>query len=406
MRKASSRKRRLTGWLLSLLVLAVWFSPQAQLLRSLPDTFSVSRTQTADLALPYPFELTMTASSSTDEQLGSATATISLFGLLPIREVEVEIADDLRLYPGGQAVGVAMRTKGVLVVGTSDLSGALSPARMAGIKPGDVITEADGQPVTSTDDLTQKVAAYQGAPLPLTVLRGEERLLLTLQARRDGQSGDFRIGAWVRDSTAGVGTLSFYGEIEPGKGAVYGALGHAITDADTQQILPVGEGEIMTADVVDVRKGQKGYPGELKGSFLRENRVLGTLTRNNPYGIYGRMTAPPAHPLYPDGLPIGRRSTVHEGAATILCTVDASGMREYAVEIVEVSRKAGLSQRSMVIRVTDPELLEKTGGIVQGMSGSPIIQDGKLIGAVTHVFVNDPTRGYGIFIENMLEAAG
>lgn len=409
MRKASTRKRRLAGWLLSLLILTVYFSPQAQLLRSLPDTWSVSEGQTADLSLPYPFELTMTASSSTDEVLGNgstAKATISLFGLLPIREVDVEIADDLRLYPGGQAVGVALRTKGVLVVGTSDLTGAYSPARLAGVKPGDVITEADGQPVNSTDELTQRVAAYGGAPLPITVLRGENTLSLTLQAKRDGQSGDFRIGAWVRDSTAGVGTLSFYGMIEEGGDMVYGALGHAITDADTQQVLTVSEGEIMTADVVDVRKGQKGYPGELKGSFLRENRVLGTLQRNNAFGIYGRMDAPPVHPLYPDGLPIGRRSTVHEGAATILCTVDAGGMQEYDVEIVEVSRKAGLSQRSMVLRVTDPALLEKTGGIVQGMSGSPILQDGKIIGAVTHVLVNDPTKGYGIFIENMLDAAG
>lgn len=409
MRKASTRKRRLAGWLLSLLILTVYFSPQAQLLRSLPDTWSVSEGQTADLSLPYPFELTMTASSSTDEVLGNgstAKATISLFGLLPIREVDVEIADDLRLYPGGQAVGVALRTKGVLVVGTSDLTGAYSPARLAGVKPGDVITEADGQPVNSTDELTQRVAAYGGAPLPITVLRGENTLSLTLQAKRDGQSGDFRIGAWVRDSTAGVGTLSFYGVIEEGGDMVYGALGHAITDADTQQVLTVSEGEIMTADVVDVRKGQKGYPGELKGSFLRENRVLGTLQRNNAFGIYGRMDAPPVHPLYPDGLPIGRRSTVHEGAATILCTVDAGGMQEYDVDIVEVSRKAGLSQRSMVLRVTDPALLEKTGGIVQGMSGSPILQDGKIIGAVTHVLVNDPTKGYGIFIENMLDAAG
>lgn len=405
MRKASSRKRRLTGWVLSLLILTVYFSPQAQLLRSLPDHFSVSQGQLADLTLPAPFHISMAASSSADETLGGTTATISLFGLLPLREVDVRIADDLRLYPGGQAVGVALRTKGVLVVGTSDLTGASSPARLAGVKPGDVILEADGQPVANTDELTKKVAAYGGAPMPLTIQRGEDTLSLTLLPKRDGQSGEFRIGAWVRDSTAGVGTLSFYGVIREGGGVQYGALGHAITDADTQQILTVGEGEIMSADVVDVRKGQKGHPGELKGSFLRENRVLGTLTRNNPFGIYGTLTAPPAHPLYPNGLPIGRRSTVHEGAATILCTVDAGGMKEYDVEIVEVSRKAGLSQRSMVIHVTDPELLEKTGGIVQGMSGSPIIQDGKLVGAVTHVLVNDPTRGYGIFIENMLEAA-
>jgi len=153
---------------------------------------------------------------------------------------------------------------------------------------------------------------------------------------------------------------------------------------------------------VDVRKGQAGYPGELKGSFLREARVLGCIRRNNVYGIYGALNAAPEHPIYPDGLPIGRRDAVHEGPATILCTVDAEGMKEYAVEITQVTRQSAPAQRSMVLKVTDERLLEKTGGIVQGMSGSPIIQDGRLIGAVTHVFVNDPTMGYGLYIEWML----
>ena len=401
----------MTGWLLSALVLTVYFSPQAQLLRTLPSTLSVAAGQGAQISAPFPLKVEVAsaeAASSTAETLSegkNATATISLLGLLPLREVNIEISDDLRLCPGGQAVGVALHTKGVLVVGTSDLTGAHSPARLAGVKPGDVITEANGKAIESTADLTQLVASFGGAPLPLTVLRGDATLHLTLQAKRDGQSGDFRIGAWVRDSTAGVGTLSFYGQLKPDEPVRYGALGHAITDADTRQVLTVGAGEIMTADVVDVRKGQAGNPGELKGSFLREDRVLGTIRTNHVFGIYGDMTAPPAHPLYPDGLPIGRRDAVHEGPAAILCTVDQNGMKEYAVEIIEVTRQSVPAQRSMVIRVTDEELLKKTGGIVQGMSGSPIIQDGRLIGAVTHVFVNDPTRGYGIYIEHMLGVA-
>ena len=413
MRKASTRARRTVGWLLCALVLTVYFSPQAQLLRTLPGTLSVAHGQSAVLDAPFPLTMEIAqAGSSTAESLSqvdaraqTSTATISLFGLLPLREVDIEISDDLRLYPGGQAVGVALHTKGVLVVGTSDLSGASGPARLAGLKPGDVIMAADGKAIESTEDLTSMVAAYGASPLPLTVMRGQSTLSLTLQARRDGQSGEYRIGAWVRDSTAGVGTLSFYGEVEPGKGIRYGALGHAITDADTQQVLTVGVGEVMLADVVDVRKGQSGYPGELKGSFLREARVLGGITRNNVYGIYGGLTQAPQQPLYPDGLPIGRRDAVHTGPASILCTVGAEGMKEYAVEITQVARQSAPAQRSMVLRVTDEELLSKTGGIVQGMSGSPIIQDGRLIGAVTHVFVNDPTMGYGLYIEWMLAEA-
>ncbi|MBR5545533.1 MAG: SpoIVB peptidase [Clostridia bacterium] len=412
MRRASTPARRMIGWFLSALVLTVYFSPHAQLLRSLPGTLSVARGQAAVLDAPFPLKATIQSApadasmaqslSEMDQTAQSSTATISLFGLLPLREVDIEISDDLRLYPGGQAVGVALHTKGVLVVGTSDLTGANSPARLAGIKPGDVIMKADGRAIESTDDLTAIVSAYGAMPLPLTIQRGNSILSLTLNAKRDGQSGEYRIGAWVRDSTAGVGTMSFYGELEKGAGVRYGALGHAITDTDTQQVLTVGAGELMLADVVDVRKGKSGYPGELKGSFLREARVLGGIRRNSVYGIYGDLHALPQHPLYPDGLPIGRRDAVHEGPATILCTVDAEGMKAYAVEITQVTRQSAPAQRSLVLKVTDERLLEKTGGIVQGMSGSPIIQDGRLIGAVTHVFVNDPTMGYGLYIEWML----
>ena len=396
-RSPATRARRLTGWLLSLLLLCVHFSPQAALLRTLPDTLSIASGQQLNLSAAFPLKIeleggSVAADANTGETLGqtdpeAATATVSLFGMLPLRRVDIQIADDLRLYPGGQAVGVALHTRGVLVVGTSDLAGSASPARLAGLKPGDLITGIAGQAVDSTDSLIRLVEASTGAPLPLTVQRGENTLSLTLTPRKDQQAGVYRMGAWVRDSTAGVGTLSFYGEVEPGQGVRYGALGHAITDADTRQVLTIGRGDIMTADVVDVRKGQSGHPGELKGSFLGRQHVIGSISRNNRFGIYGLMTEPPAHPLYPDGLPIGRRDAVHTGKATILCTVEGSTMQEYDVEIVEVNRQSQPAQRSMVVRVVDEELLQKTGGIVQGMSGSPIIQDGRLIGAVTHVCV-------------------
>ncbi|NLO83977.1 MAG: SpoIVB peptidase [Clostridiales bacterium] len=410
-----NRLRRTTGWVLSAFVLLLYFSPQANLLRTLPSTLNIAAGQNAVIDTTFPLSVTLNEGnvqvlSSSDEALtggqtqtkGKSTATINLLGLLPLREVEIDVSDDLRLYPGGQAVGVALQTAGVLVVGTSDLTGAISPARLAGIKPGDIITAANGMTIEGTTQLTELVASTGDTPLPLTVKRGEATLSLTLEPKRDNQTGTYRIGAWVRDSTAGVGTMSFYGEVNAGEGIRYGALGHAITDTDTQQILTVGKGEVMLADVVDVRKGQVGIPGELKGSFLRENRVLGGIRLNNNFGIYGTLQSPPTHPLYPDGLPIGRKDAVHAGDATILCTVDSGGMEEYDVEIVEVARQTSPSQRSMVIRVTDEELLEKTGGIVQGMSGSPILQDGRLIGAVTHVFVNDPTMGYGLFVEWML----
>ena len=269
MRKPPTRLKKTLGWLLSAFLLVVYFSPQAQLLRTLPDRLSVAVGQRAVLDAPFPLTVQaqedVSAGASMDETLpeeaGKSTATISFLGLLPLREVEIDISDDLRLYPGGQAVGVALHTQGVLVVGTSDLSDAYSPARLAGVKAGDLITQAGGQTLESAEQLTALVASMGEAPLPLTIRRGESILELTLTPKRDGESGDYRIGAWVRDSTAGVGTLSFYGALEEGGALRFGALGHAITDSDTQQVLTVGRGQIMQADVVDVRKGEAGFPG-------------------------------------------------------------------------------------------------------------------------------------------------
>ncbi len=412
-----TKARKRVGWILSTLVVLVYCSPQAQFLRSLPDTLSVAVGQYATLDASFPLQIDMEESdvqalSSTDDQLGdsvylgtnvgSSQATISLFGLIPLKTVEVNVSDDLVLYPGGQAVGVALQTDGVLIVGTSDFGDGYSPAQDAGLKPGDVITDVGDEHITSTAELSLAVSSLETESVAITVMRGESILELELSPQFDEQTETFRIGAWVRDSTAGVGTLSFYGEVTPDGGICYGALGHAITDSDTQQVLTVGGGEVMQADIVDIRKGESGIPGELKGSFLQEDIVLGNITKNNVYGIYGDMDDPPTNPLYPDGISIGRRDAVHTGAATILSTVDGEGIKEYDVEIVEVARQSEPSQRSMVIKVTDEELLEKTNGIVQGMSGSPIIQDGRLIGAVTHVFINDPTMGYGLFIEWML----
>ena len=389
-------RRPILGWILSLLVVLCWASPQATMLRELPDRLTIAQGQQADLPGGFPLSVTLKEEgaavlSSTDESLvklrgdtaGESTATISLLGLLPIRDVQIAVSDDLVVYPGGQAVGVALHTKGVLVVGTSDLSDGASPARLAGLRAGDLITGADATVLEDATQLTQMVETAAGKPIALTVRRGADELKLTLYGQLDKRSGGYRIGAWVRDSTAGVGTLSFY--CKDDNGVRYGALGHPITDGDTQQILTVGQGKLMRANIVDIVKGRRGVPGELKGSFLRENVVLGSVNVNNQFGIYGSLTDAPVQPLYPDGLHIGRKDAVHTGKASILCTLEGETMGEYEVEIVEVARQSEPAPRSMIVKVTDERLLEKTGGIVQGMSGSPILQDGRLIGAVTHV---------------------
>lgn len=400
--------------MLAALVALTYFSPMQTALRTLPDRLSLTQGQKQTITLGAltltPQEGSATVSASQDERLreagavevesaqaGTSELLLSLMGI-PLRRVEVEVSEEKRFIPGGQAVGVAMRTEGVLIVGVADVQGSDSPARLCGLRPGDMIYRMDGKDVHSAEELTAIVSQSGGRGVQVDFLREGAQHSTVMTPLKDEATGTVRMGAWVRDSTAGVGTLSFY-DPETGR---YGALGHAITDGDTGQVLTVGEGQILRADVVGVQKGLRGSPGELKGSFLREPVTLGDIQRNSILGIYGKMDSAAASELYPEGLPIGLRSGVHTGPATILSTVDASGVQEFDVEITRVNPQSEPSPKSMVIRVTDPELLEKTGGIVQGMSGSPIIQDGRIIGAVTHVFVSDPTQGYGLYIDWML----
>lgn len=330
---------------------------------------------------------------------GAGELKFSLLGLVPLRTVKLSVQPQRVLVPGGQSVGVALRTGGVVVVGNSDLGKTPSPARLAGLKSGDVIQSVDGAAVTGAAQLAASIS--DGETAHLRLLRDGGVVECDVTPARDERDGQYRLGAWVRDSTAGVGTLTYY---DPSSGG-FGALGHAITDIDTGVVMPVGEGEIYNNRVVDVTPSREGSPGELTGDFLGETEALGSVTLNSQYGIFGEAETPLSSALYPEGLPVAGRGQVHTGAASLITTVEGTEPREYACEIVRLSDKAQSQARAMVIRVTDPELLELTGGIVQGMSGSPLLQDGRIVGAVTHVMVNDPTMGYGIFIETMLEAA-
>ena len=320
---------------------------------------------------------------------------------MPVKKIEMRVQQERILYPGGENIGAAMNTQGVLVVGISGLSDADSPARAAGLRAGDVILEINGEKAQSAAHLSELVSRGGEQALNVRFTRNGAAKETSLTPVRDTLDGRYRLGLWVRDSTAGVGTLSFY---DP-QTKSYGALGHAITDLDTDIILPIRDGIILRSTVVGIRKGERGAPGELQGTFLRDRAELGDIRSNTEFGIFGKAAEPIVNPLYPDGLPIASRANVHTGPATILTTLDDSGIQEFDVEITRVSQQDTAAQKSMTLRVTDPVLLEKTGGIVQGMSGSPILQDGRIVGAVTHVFVNNPTQGYGVFIDWMLEQA-
>ena len=402
-------RRMRTGVVLAALAFAANYTPWARTLRALPDTLTLSSGQASvvhsgGFMRAQAREGAVQVAALGGERLGDVcvsavsggddSVTFSLLGLIPLHETKVNVAGERTLIPGGQAVGVALRTQGVLVVSRTARGDAKTPLRT-----GDVILSVEGEAVESAAALSKRINQLSRDTTSLCVLRGGREVTLAVATPVDQTDGKRRLGVWVRDSTAGVGTLSY---MEPQSGA-YGALGHAIVDADTGETLTVQEGALMRATVVGVTRAQSGKAGELRGSFLKEGEQIGTLAVNGAYGIYGTLDGMPEGLLYPQGLPVGSRSAVHTGAASILSTVDEEGPKEYAIEIVRCFAQNEPSQKGMIIRVTDERLLQKTGGIVQGMSGSPILQDGRIIGAVTHVYLNDSTQGYGMYIEWMLE---
>ena len=412
--------RRACGVVLAALIAALGMSPPVRALEVMPRVLYMKAGSAAELsfALPGSVELqqeeTAPVISSLDQSLGSsgqrvqltagagagyASLTFRLLGLLPVKTVTVSVEREKTLVPGGHSVGVALLTEGVIVVGVSDLGAVASPARLAGLRPGDRIVSYNGIKIESASQLAEQLTS--SAPGAFEIVRSGERMRLKIAPAKDPRDGVFRLGAWVRDSTAGIGTLSFY---DPETGQ-FGALGHAIADVDTGVTLPVGYGGIYESSVVDVNKGRQGAPGELLGQFFDRDAQLGEILSNTDCGIFGTADAAFANPLYPDGLPVCTRADVHTGPAELLTTLTDGEITAYDCEIVKLNQQDAASARSMVIQITDEALLSQTGGIVQGMSGSPIIQDGRIVGAVTHVLVNDPARGYGILIESMLDAA-
>ncbi len=302
------------------------------------------------------------------------------------------------LIPVGRTVGIKLFAHGVMVVGVSEgAQGEQPPARLCGLKQGDIITCINGKTVNSIEEVEQALACT-GGTLDISATRDGRELELSLEDVPCDAQGACKLGAWVRDSMAGIGTVTFY---DPESGT-FAALGHGINDVDTGLLMPLRAGSVMPSSVSGVVKGQRGTPGELHGSFELD-RDVGVLCANTAWGIFGTGEAD-----YFTGkaVEVAAREELKTGAATILANVEGESVGEYQVEILRVYPAGGRERQSLLLRVTDPKLLEETGGIVQGMSGSPILQNGKLVGAVTHVLVNDPTRGYGICIEDMLDAAG
>lgn len=412
---------KISGIIFVLLLCALYFLPAMRSYANIPDEIYVQRgiTKTIDLGLPVKADVTskgvINITSETLENVtgmqsplviepvdsGEANIELSILGV-PVKNVKVSVSDELMVIPGGQSIGVTLYTKGALVVGITGVEtengNIKNPAREAGMLPGDIILAINGTEIDNAYHLREIINQLQGV-ISIRVDRNGRVLDLNMKPVRDPSDGKLRLGLWVRDSTAGVGTLTF---IMPND-RKFGGLGHAICDLDTGNILSVKEGEIYFSEVIQVNKGENGVPGEIQGYFSSSSGNMGAIEKNTDYGIYGTIFSDLSLDKFSKPIPAANRSEVRLGKAKILATIDNEGVKAFDCEIIKINVQDEAGQKGIVLQITDRELLEKTGGIVQGMSGSPIIQNGKLIGAVTHVFVNNPTKGYGLYIDWMLE---
>jgi stage IV sporulation protein B len=411
---------KISGIIFVLLLCALYFLPAMQSYSHIPSDIYVLRgsARTIDLGLPVKADvrssnvINITGESLSDamgmqspltiEPVGDGKAVIELSFLgIPVKTVNVSVSESIMVIPGGQSIGVALDTKGALVVGITgvELSNGqiANPAREAGILPGDVILSINGTEIENAKQLMSIINQVQGK-LDLQISRNGRLLDVVLQPVQDPSDRKMRLGIWVRDNTAGVGTLTF---IMPDS-RKYGGLGHAITDLDTGSILSVKEGEIYFSEVIQINKGENGVPGEIKGFFSNSSGHMGSIEKNTEFGIYGAIFDDVDLVPFGSPIPVASRDEIRTGKAQILATIDSSGVKAFDCQIIRLSEQYEPEQKGIVVQITDNELLDKTGGIVQGMSGSPIIQNGKLVGAVTHVFVNDPTKGYGLYADWML----
>jgi len=329
---------------------------------------------------------------------------IKLLGLIPVKKMTVNVVPEIKLIPGGKPIGVKIQSDGLIVVGFSDIEVdegyKQSPAAIGGVEIGDIILEAQDKKLENVYDMLDIVKSSNGKEIKIKLKRKENIKVIYLKPIKN-KNNEYKIGLWIRDSTSGIGTLTYY---DP-KNNNFGALGHPINDVDTGILFPIRSGKIFDASIVGIEQGQRGRPGELKGIFLNDS-AIGEIEKNTLCGIYGKLLKVYNNDIYKKPIPIAYQYEVKEGPAKILTTVDGTNVKEYDIVIEKVIQQTKPSSKSMIIRITDKELLKKAGGIVQGMSGSPIIQNGKIVGAVTHVFVNKPDMGYGIYIEWMLKQQG
>ena len=335
------------------------------------------------------------------EYLKKENYEVSFLNTFKIKTVEADIIPKTKVVPIGETIGLKLYTNGVLVVGMSEVKDInnerVKPYINSNIEEGDMIVEVNGTPITSTTDLTQTINSSNGEEIVIKYIRNDneyEENFTPIQI----SDNEYKLGLWVRDTAAGIGTISFY---EPTT-KKFAALGHGILDIDTKSLISIANGEITTANILSIIKGEKGIPGEIRGSLIGQTSI-GAIAKNTSIGIYGILNNLGHFSIKNEEMEIGLRDEIQIGKATMICSLENNQKKEYEIEIQKMYINNNTDNKSMIIKITDKELLDKTGGIIQGMSGSPIVQNGKLIGVLTHVLVSDPSRGYAIFADMMIK---
>ena len=331
------------------------------------------------------------------DQVGKKDLEISLFNTIPVKDVTVNVIPKTTVVPLGKAIGMKMYTEGVLVVGMSEIEGE-KPYQNSGIEEGDRIIEINNTKISNTDDLVKCVNSSQGNEIKIKYISDNEELVTKIEPTKTSEN-EYKLGLWVRDAAAGVGTLTFY---EPSTGS-FASLGHGINDVDTAELIEIANGELVTANILDIVKGTDGSPGEIRGS-IDSGITIGNIYKNTEFGVYGNITNLSGLNVDTSNeIEVADRSEITTGKAEILCELENGKTEYYEIEIKKIFKDNNQDNKSMLIEITDEELIEKTGGIIQGMSGAPIIQNNKFVGAVTHVLVNDSKVGYGVFADLMIK---
>ncbi len=421
-------KRRI-GLMSAFLIVFILISSYFIINNILPESISIIENNESTLNLTLPFDLYMKANNNNGlmingreigresfrvdtaspltvkgDKIGESQINLKLFGFIPLKTIKVSVIPEINVIPGGQAIGVILRSKGVMVVEQTYVEDKYGerhyPARDAGIEVGDTILQINGKTANKKSNISNIIqeSAGNGEVITFLVKKSSENIEEIKVKPVRNHNGDYMIGLYVDDGVAGVGTLTFY---QPDNN-IFGALGHVITEGNSNIKIDVRKGEIVEAKISGINYGRRGLPGEKRGTFFNARNILGSINTNTRFGIYGRLNRVPQNQYFDKPIPVAAISQVHKGPAKIYTVVKGGKIDQFQINIDRVFHQTTPEPKSMIISITDPELKKLTGGIIQGMSGSPIVQDNKLVGAVTHVFIKNPARGYGVFAEWML----